>query len=135
MGEDVPLLGRLAYRNGKDIPTYAILVQSVITLRFIYTAIFQQVLLYAGFTLNLITTITVAGVFLLRRQEPGMERPYRTWGYPWPPVIFLIFSVWSLTYMLIEKPWESLAGLVTMSVGLVSYFTDIVRAKWLAKTN
>ncbi len=130
MGEDVPLLGKLAYRNEKGIPTRAILVQSAITLGFIYTASFQQVLLYAGFTLNLITAITVAGVFLLRWQEPDMERPYRTWGYPWPPIIFLILSVWSLTYMLIDRPWESLAGLFTMSVGLLIYFVDIARSKW-----
>jgi len=100
------------------------LVQLVLTLGFIYTATFQQVLLYAGFTLNLITALTVAGVFVLRRREPEIERPYRTWGYPWPPIIFLVLSAWSLSFMLVTQPRESLAGLATLMLGLVIYAID-----------
>ncbi|HEX9724513.1 MAG TPA: amino acid permease, partial [Vicinamibacteria bacterium] len=131
MGEDFPLLSKLSVRNGKGIPVYAILVQSIITLAFIYTATFQQVLLYAGFTLNLITAVTVAGVFVLRRSEPGIERPYRTWGYPWPPIVFLLLSGWSLTFMLIDRPQESIAGLATLLAGLAIYVGDYARSRWL----
>ncbi len=131
MGEDFPLLRKLSYRSAAGIPVYAILVQSLITLAFIYTATFEQVLLYAGFTLNLITAVTVAGVFVLRRGEPGIERPYRTWGYPWPPMVFLLLSGWSLTFMLIARPQESLAGLATLLAGLVIYVADYARSRWL----
>ena len=124
MGEDVPLLRSLSYKSAGGIPTYAMMVQSVLTLGFIYTATFQQVLLYAGFTLNLITALTVAGVFVLRRREPEIERPYRTWGYPWPPIIFLVLSAWSLSFMLVTQPRESLAGLATLMLGLVIYAID-----------
>jgi APA family basic amino acid/polyamine antiporter len=130
MGEDFPLLAKLSIRSGKGIPVYAILVQSAITLAYIYTATFQQVLLYAGFTLNLITAVTVAGVFVLRRSDPGIERPYRTWGYPWTPIAFLLLSGWSLVFMLIDRPQESLAGLLTLSAGLVIYFLDYARSRW-----
>ncbi len=132
MGEDFPLLRKLSHRNATGIPVYAILVQSLITLAFIYTATFQQVLLYAGFTLNLITAVTVAGIFVLRRSEPGIERPYRTWGYPWPPIVFLLLSGWSLTFMMIDRPQESLAGLLTLSAGLVIYFLDYARNRFAA---
>jgi len=131
MGEDFPLLRKLSVRSGKGIPVNAILVQSAITLAYIYTATFQQVLLYAGFTLYLITAVTVAGVFVLRRSDPGIERPYRTWGYPWPPIVFLLLSGWSLTLMLIDRPQESLAGLATLLAGLVVYVADYARSRWL----
>ena len=131
MGEDVPILKPLAYKSARGIPTYAILVQSAITLGFIYTATFQEVLLYAGFTLNLITALTVSAVFVLRRREPDIERPYRTWGYPWPPIIFLVVSGWSLTFMLVNQPRESLAGLATLMLGLVIYGIDKARTRWL----
>lgn len=130
MGEDYPLLSKLSFRSASGIPVYAILVQSIITLAFIYTATFQQVLLYAGFTLNLITAVTVAGVFVLRWSEPGIERPYRTWGYPWPPIVFLLLSAWSLTFMLIARPQESLAGLLTLSAGLAIYLLDHAWSRW-----
>jgi APA family basic amino acid/polyamine antiporter len=132
MGEDYPLLRKLSFRSASGIPVYAILVQSAITLAYIYTATFQQVLLYAGFTLNLITAVTVSGVFVLRRREPNMERPYRTWGYPWTPILFLLLSAWSLTFMLIDRPQESLAGLLTLSAGLVIYFLDYARSRLFA---
>jgi len=131
MGEDFPLLRKLSVRSGAGIPVNAIVVQSIITLAFIYTATFQQVLLYAGFTLSLITAVTVAGVFVLRRSEPGIERPYRTWGYPWTPIVFLLLSAWSLTFMLIDRPQESLAGLLTLLAGLVIYVADYARSRWL----
>jgi basic amino acid/polyamine antiporter, APA family len=132
MGEDYPLLSRLSHRSRAGIPVYAILVQTLITLAFIYTATFQQVLLYAGFTLNLITAVTVACVFVLRRREPGIERPYRTWGYPWPPIVFLLLSGWSLTFMLFDRPQESLAGLLTLTAGLAIYFLDYARNRFVA---
>src|SRR3972149_3655883 len=130
MGEDFPLLRKLSVRSGAGIPVNAIVVQSIIPLAFIYTATFQQVLLYAGFTLSLITAVTVAGVFVLRRNEPGIERPYRTWGYPWTPIVFLLLSGWSLTFMIIDRPQESLAGLLTLLAGLVIYVADYARSRW-----
>jgi APA family basic amino acid/polyamine antiporter len=129
MGEDFPLLRKLSYRSSAGIPVYAIVVQSVLTLGFIYTATFEQVLLYAGFTLNLITAITVAGVFLLRKREPEIVRPYLTWGYPWTPILFLVLSAWSLTFMMIDRFGESLAGLLTLSAGLVIYFLDYATSR------
>lgn len=135
MGEDVPILKPLAYKSARGIPTYAVLVQAAITLGFIYTATFQQVLLYAGFTLSLITALTVAGVFVLRWREPDIERPCRTWGYPWTPIIFLALSGWSLTFMLVMQPKESLAGLATLMLGLVIYGIDKARTRWLIREN
>ena len=129
MGEDIPLLRALSYKSPGGIPTYAILVQAAFTLSFIYTATFQQVLLYAGFTLSLVTTITVCGIFLLRKREPDIARPYRTWGYPWPPIVFLLLSGWSLAYMLLVQPFESLAGLLTLAAGLVLYGIDALKTR------
>jgi len=124
MGEDFSLLRPLAARSARGIPVRAVAVQCLITLGFIYTATFQQVLLYAGFTLNLITAVTVAAVFVLRWREPSIARPYRTWAYPVPPLLFLALSAWSLTFMLLNQPRESLAGLVTLALGLVLYGLD-----------
>jgi APA family basic amino acid/polyamine antiporter len=73
--------------------------------------------------------MTVACVFVLRRREPEIERPYRTWGYPWPPIVFLLLSGWSLTFMMIDRPAESLAGLLTLSAGLAIYFLDYATSR------
>ncbi len=79
-------------------------------------------LIYVGFTLNLCTFLTVLGVFVSRRRFVDLPRPYKTWGYPVVPVIFLVIMGWNLVYLLMERPIASLAGLLTMISGLVFYF-------------
>ena len=59
---------------------------------------------------------------VLRWRQPDLPRPYRTWGYPVTPLIFLAISLWILFFQLRDKPMESLAGLATMALGLIIYF-------------
>ncbi|MBC6992254.1 APC family permease [Hymenobacter sp. BT491] len=122
MGEDLTALRFLAPRSSRGIPLRAMLLQTALTLIFILTSTFEQVLLYAGFVLSLFTFLTVLGLFVLRIRHPNLPRPYRTWGYPVTPLLFLALSGWTLIFILRDKPTESLYGLATVMVGLVIYF-------------
>jgi APA family basic amino acid/polyamine antiporter len=66
----------------------------------------------------------VLGVFVLRWRRPELERPYRVWGYPVTPLIFLVISGWMLWHLLAEQSTRaaSLLGLVTAALGLIIYF-------------
>lgn len=121
MGEDMPLLGVFAITTQNGVPMYAMLLQLVISLFFIITATFDQVLTYIGFTLTLFTALTVLGVFVLRGKNPNLPRPYRAWGYPLTPALFLLLNGWMLVFLLKDKPKESLAGFATVLAGLVLY--------------
>ena len=121
MGEDIPALRVLARTNDAGIPVLSVVFQAVLALVFIYTSTFEQVLIYAGFTLTLITSLTVAGVFVLRFRQPDLPRPYRTWGYPVTPLLFLGLNTWVLVYVFIDKTTESLVGLGIVAVGMVVY--------------
>jgi APA family basic amino acid/polyamine antiporter len=77
---------------------------------------------YAGFVLNLFTFLTVLGVFVLRWRQPQLLRPYRAWGYPFTPLIFLALSAWTLVFIIKDKQEESLYGLATVAGGLLVYF-------------
>lgn len=122
MGDDIKLLGFLAKTNQNEIPVIAIWFQAAVTLILIITSTFDQVLVYSGFVLNLFTTLAVIGVFVLRIKQPDLPRPYKVWGYPFTPLLFILLSLWTLTYLLIDKTLESVAGLITVFVGLVLYF-------------
>jgi APA family basic amino acid/polyamine antiporter len=65
---------------------------------------------------------TVLGVIVLRKTRPEIARPYRVWAYPLPPIIFAVITLWMMTYLLLSKTTESLAGLATALVGLLLYF-------------
>jgi APA family basic amino acid/polyamine antiporter len=119
VGEDLPALAFLARRTPAGVPRNALLLQQGIALLFILTGTFEPVLTYAGFTMNLLSLLVVAGVFVMRRREPDLPRPYKAWGYPVTPAIFVALSAWTLTYVAIAKPTEALYGVLTLASGLL----------------
>ena len=121
MGEDAPALRWLAATNDNGVPVNSVLFQMALALAFIYTSTFEQVLIYAGFTLTVSMMLTVAGVFLLRWTRPGTDRPYTTWGYPITPLIFLGLNAWVLVYVFLDRPVESLVGLGVIGTGALLY--------------
>ena len=121
MGQDVPLLGFLAKTTRAGVPATAIAIQSSITVVLILTSSFERVITYMGFTLNLFTLLTGAGLIALRIKQPNLPRPVRMWGYPWTAIVFLLIGLWLLIYGLVYKPTESLAGLATVLTGLIVY--------------
>jgi APA family basic amino acid/polyamine antiporter len=124
MGEDSRALRWLAVTNDQGVPVNSILFQMALALAFIYTSTFEQVLIYAGFTLTLSMVLTVAGVFVLRWRRPEIDRPYVTWGYPVTPLVFLAVNAWVLAYVFIDKPTESLIGLGIVGVGALLYLAS-----------
>ena len=92
------------------------LLQGGLALAFVLTDSFEGVLTYAGFTLSLFTLITVLGLIRLRRREPDLRRPYRVWAYPWTPLFFAGFSLWTLLVVLRDRPVEAFGGAVTLGV-------------------
>ncbi|MEZ5429896.1 MAG: hypothetical protein R3F31_01680 [Verrucomicrobiales bacterium] len=67
--------------------------------------------------LNLSSALVVAGVFVLRLHRPEAHRPYRAWGYPFTPLLFLLATLWILVFQVRSHPMESLLGLITLVIG------------------
>jgi APA family basic amino acid/polyamine antiporter len=129
IGEDYSIFRILSRKNSNGIPVIAIASQSLIALVLLFSSSFDMIITYISFTLSLFTTLTVLGVFILRYQKPDLERPYRTWGYPVTPAIFLILNCWFLWFVFKGKPVASMVGLGVVALGLVVYFI----AKYLSK--
>jgi basic amino acid/polyamine antiporter, APA family len=64
----------------------------------------------------------VVAVFVLRIRKPDLPRPYRTWGYPVVPLIFLTFYVYLLVTMFLDRPGHRMIGLGLISIGAVVYY-------------
>ena len=126
IGEDFKIFSFLStVRQG--VPIVAILFQSAIALGFILSSTFESVLVFAGFVMGLNTVFTVAGVFVLRFRKIGEEGIYRTWGYPVTPLIYLGLTIWTLTYILINRPEEGLNGLALIGTGLIVYYLSSLK--------
>lgn len=121
IGEDFTLFRLLATKNANGVPYYALLIQLAIVLVLIITSSFEVIVTYLSFTLTLSSFLTVLGVFVHRLRYPQVPRPYKTWGYPLTPLIFLFISLWMLIYIFRDRPMESIAGLGTILIGLPVY--------------
>jgi APA family basic amino acid/polyamine antiporter len=128
IGEDFPTIGFLGRKNKDGIPANAIILQSSIAMLFILSSTFESILVFAGFTLALNSFATVLGIFILRWKQPDLERPYRTFLYPLPPLIYLTLTGWTLWFVLLSRPVEGLFGLGIIGSGLLLYFFSSFKA-------
>ncbi len=124
IGQDIPALNFLSKKSRTGAPVIAILLQVTISLSLALTAAFDVVIRYVGFTLALFTTLTVAGLLVVRwiKKEPIETGLYKTPLFPVPALIFIALELWMLTYTMIDHPVESLAGLGTLLSGLIVFF-------------
>jgi len=74
------------------------------------------------FILAVNSFVTVSGIFVLRWRQPELPRPYRTFLYPLPPVIYLLLTGWTLGFTLVNRPQEALVSMNIMGTGLVIYW-------------
>ena len=79
------------------------------------------VLDFIQFSLTFCSFLTVVGVIVLRYRQPDLPRPYRAWGYPITPVLFLAVTFFVLAHLIIDRPLQSFASVATMLAGLVLY--------------
>ncbi len=124
IGEDYKTLKFLGKKNKNEIPAVAIFMQTAIVLFMIITSTFEAIIYYIGFTLTLSSFITVLGVYVLRFTKKNIERPYKTFGYPITPAIFLIVTGWMMFFIVKDKPVTALYSFATIAVGAVVYFIN-----------
>lgn len=122
MGEDYPRLAFLSRRTEKGGPLTAVALQAAAAIVMVVTATFEAILTYIGVTLSVCAGLTVAGVMVLRRREPSLERPYLTWGYPFTPAVFVFLAGWMIVHGVSVKPVISLWAAGTVLAGLGLYF-------------
>jgi APA family basic amino acid/polyamine antiporter len=121
MGEDYRLFQWLAKPNRRGVPIAAVCWQGGLALLLLLTSTFESVLIFIEIVLLAPSFLTVLGVFILRRQQPDLPRAYRTWGYPFTPLVFLCASVYLLCFCIKLRTTESLWGAAVLGAGALVY--------------
>jgi APA family basic amino acid/polyamine antiporter len=124
MGEDLPLLRLFSRKSKQDAPTVAIVFQLLMSNLLLLTQSFEAVLDFIQFSLTFCSFFTVLGVIKLRITRPDLARPFRAWGYPVTPIIFLSVTLFMMYYLVVNRPLQSLAGFAMMLAGLVIYYVS-----------
>ncbi|MFC2163726.1 APC family permease [Acidobacteriota bacterium] len=103
-------------------PGFALFIQAVWASLLTLSGSFEQLFTFAMFMAIIFWITAAAAVFTLRKKYPDLPRPYKTWGYPFVPIIFIIASSGILINTLVEKPVESMTGLGITALGIPVYY-------------
>jgi len=103
-------------------PNRVLVVQGIWAALLALSGTFNQLLTYVVFASFLFYALSCGAVMLLRRREPGMPRPYRTWGYPVTPVVFILFSGYLILNSIIATPRDAAIGGGLLLAGLPVYW-------------
>ena len=103
-------------------PAVSILSLSAWAAVLVLSGRYEQLFTYVIFASWILYGMTTAAVIVLRRKRPELPRPYRTLGYPFVPVLFVLAACGLVLSTIISSPRESLLGLAMISAGLPFYF-------------
>jgi len=103
-------------------PNTALIVQGVWSSLLVLLGGYSFLISCMVFVSFLFYAMSCVAVIVLRRKEPGMTRPYRAWGYPVTPVVFVLFSIFLIRNSIIELPRASLYGAGLLLAGLPFYW-------------
>lgn len=122
MARDGLFFKRVAECHPKYLtPHVSIIAISAWSILLTLTGTFRQLFTYVIFGEWVFFGLTVAAVIVLRKKRPDLERPYKTWGYPVTPVLFILAAIYIAVASLLSAFWNALAGLGIIGLGIPAY--------------
>ncbi|CAM9523675.1 unnamed protein product [Discosporangium mesarthrocarpum] len=108
--------------DGFQTPSIAIGVQAVVSiLLVVFLESFPRALDFTVFGIVLATSADILALFALRLRQPDRPRPYRAWGYPWVPAVYLLVNLAVGGAIAISRPWEAAVTVGLLAGGLLLY--------------
>ncbi|MBD0332038.1 MAG: amino acid permease, partial [Chitinophagaceae bacterium] len=113
--------------NKHAVPEYALWIQCVVASLLCLSGKYGDLLTMISFVVVIFYVLTILGIFILRKKRPDAERPYRAFGYPILPIIYIILGLVFCIFLAIFKPLYTLWGLGIVLVGIPIYFIALAR--------
>ena len=104
-----------------ETPVASLIVQAFLASALILSGSYDQLITYVVFASFLFYGMSAAAVIVLRRKSPQIPRAYKTWGYPFTPIIFILFSIYLVMSSITENPRDSLFGFCIVLLGIPAY--------------
>jgi basic amino acid/polyamine antiporter, APA family len=102
-------------------PAAALLLHGIVAALLTLTGTYNDLLTLTAFSSLLFNVLTIVGLFVLRVRQADLPRPYRVWGYPVVPALYVLVSAFFLVYIPVADPRNSGMGLIITALGLPAY--------------
>lgn len=122
MASDGLFFDKMKNLNANGVPAFALWVQFAWCAVLCLSGKYGDLLDYVMFAVMLFYILTVAGIFILRKKRPEIERPYKAFGYPFLPALYILLAALFTINLLFTKPQFTVPGLVIVGIGLPLYY-------------
>jgi len=123
MADDKLFFRAMSYVHPRyRVPSKALIGQAIWSCLLCLTGTYQDLYEFVVFALVIFFGATGLAVIVLRRKQPHLPRPYRTWGYPVVPILFALINLLIFINTVVSEPRKSLLGLLLLAVGVPAYF-------------
>lgn len=115
--------------NNFFVPQWSLWVQGIIACLWSMSGKYGQLLDMVSFVVVIFYVMTIMGIFILRRKQPDLPRPYKAFGYPILPAIYIVMGIAFCILLIIYKPQFTWPGLIIMLMGIPLYYFAVSRRK------
>jgi len=122
MARDGLFFRKVGEINKKGVPGFAIAVQGVWAVLLCLSGTYGNLLDYVIFAVLIFFTLTIISIFILRVKKPDIPRPYKAFGYPVIPAIYILTTTFIMIILLIYKPDYTFPGLIIVIIGIPVYY-------------
>jgi APA family basic amino acid/polyamine antiporter len=129
MATDGLFFDKMKNLNAKGVPAFALWVQFIWCSVLCLSGKYGDLLDYVMFAVMLFYMLTVAGIFILRKKRPELERPYKAFGYPFLPALYIVLAGLFTINLLFTKPQFTVPGLIIVGIGAPLYYWAKARRK------
>jgi basic amino acid/polyamine antiporter, APA family len=129
MAKDELFFHKAGTLNKFLVPSYALWVQCIFACAWSLSGKYGDLLDMISFVVVCFYMLTIAGIFVLRKKRPDMERPYKAFGYPVLPIIYILMGISFCVLLIIYKPRFTWPGLLIALIGVPVYYIVLGRKK------
>ena len=122
MARDGVFFKKAGTLNRKAVPSVGLILQAVWASLLCLSGPYSQLLAYVVFAVLIFYVLTIGGIFILRKRMPDAERPYRAFGYPVVPALYIILATAIMLILLFYKRDYTWPGLIIVILGIPVYF-------------
>jgi APA family basic amino acid/polyamine antiporter len=122
MAKDGLFFKRVGSLNNKGVPAFSIVIQGIWSIILCLSGTYSDLLDYVTIAMLLFLTLTIFAIFILRKKKPEINRPYKAFGYPLIPAVYILTTVTIMAILLIYKPNFTFPGIAIVLLGIPVFF-------------
>jgi basic amino acid/polyamine antiporter, APA family len=125
MAKDGLFFKKTATLNKNAVPAYGLWIQCLVASLLCLSGRYGDLLDYVSFVVVIFYVLTIAGIFILRKKQPNIERPYKAFGYPVLPAMYILMGLTFCGLLLVYKPTFAWYGLGIVLIGIPIYYVAV----------